>query len=163
MSESSRKLESQLTHWTAIAKSVNVYVIALSALIKKITLISRAEAKRDFPPSLVDSLLIGLMIRYDKLLNSLVDEWGKAVSVSVANEFERLHALATLDDDEEILEHSALIIERIDQLRYIDVREQVISTRARCEQLTKLGEISELLELEMETKLYLPVKRQKIS
>jgi bifunctional DNA-binding transcriptional regulator/antitoxin component of YhaV-PrlF toxin-antitoxin module len=166
-----RQLDIKIKDWTIHAKSVNVHVIAISSLIKKIFLIRLNQAKNLFAPDIVESVEVGLLIRFEQLLQDLINEWNKAVSVDIANDFERLCDLITLqerddandkevDNDviEDLLTHSHLIIQRIDEVRFLDICDHVI--HVRCQEFTKLREVTDYLEKGFEAKLSLPVKRR---
>jgi len=166
-SEPFRNLQKALTEYTAHAKSVNVHAIAISAIIKKLLLLNFFQTKKFSENHLqcVNYIDISLETRYNRLLDDLEIQWSRVVSVDLANELERLLGGMVIqarneeegDDRESVESYTKLIINRIDELRYIDVRESVIEIRSQCSQFSTLRKISDILENGLEQKLSLPV------
>ena len=157
-----------LEKWQKTAKYVNLHILAVSALIKKLALLNWDSPV--FPVVEKDPVrnyvLFAITSRFEKLLLELDSEWKSIVSTEFANEMDiALHRCRIKLDqdfssnkiDQEEIEFGNLVVAKIDELRNVSLVDNVIQLLARGREMSKLAILSDMLDDKLENRFTLPV------
>jgi hypothetical protein len=158
--------------WSTTAKSVNVHLLAISALIKKLAILHMENDVLDSNNSDVKKfVLYSVMARFDKLLIDLEREWNTIVSLDFANSLDYAISIRNIqiskmmhDDSLEQLkaekEFAQIMLASVDELREISIVDQILAIAEAAKNMSRLSIVSDMLEDKLENKFTLPLLRE---
>ena len=156
-----------IEEYSKSAGEINVTVLALSAVLKKICLINFPQYY--FNKKITEFISLELEIRFNKLFHDIVLLWQSLVSLTFVNKLEfplvSRKILLEESEDPELLpdqildefEISIEIRERLDSLIPLDVVEFINSVSDDVRRTKHVEQVSKLLLDRFELKLTLPV------
>lgn len=150
-----------LKTWSTSVKSINLQILAISALIKKIALMNISEIVPEDAVS--DFVLFSITNRFDTLVIELSAEWEKIVSIEFANQLHYALEIFQVDSkiyDEDSFEYGKLILGKIDQLRRVSITDSILEILSTAKNMSKLAIISDMLEERLESHFTLPLLKQ---
>jgi len=159
--------------WSTTAKSVNVHLLAISALIKKLAILHMENEVLDSDNSddVKKFVLYSVMARFDKLLMDLEREWNTIVSLDFANSLDYAISIRDIqiskmmhDDSLEQLkaekEFAQIVLASVDELREISIVDQILEIAEAAKRMSRLSIVSDMLEEKLENKFTLPLLRE---
>ena len=160
-----------LKTWRTTAKSINVHLLAISAVIKKLAILSMENEVFDHKDEVKKFVLFSVTERFNKLLVELDTEWQSIVSTDFANSLEYAIHIAEIEiskmiDDDSLearkreTEFAKIILEKIDQLRQISLVDTVLQITESARNMSKLSIVNDMLEDKLELRFTLPLLRE---
>ena len=150
-----------LKTWSTSVKSINIHILAISALVKKLALLQNTEIGPDDP--VTEYVVFAITSRFDKLVIELSSEWDKVVCVAFANQLGSAFQIFQLDTkiyDEDSFQYGKLIIGKIDELRFVSITDSALEMLSTARNMSKLAIISDMLEERWESYFTLPLLKQ---
>ena len=146
-------MSSLLTEWNKAAKSINVHVLAISALVRKLALL---RSPFGIAPELVQFARTQVAVRLSEIFVAFVRDWKLLVGPAFYAKL-RIAQFANQATDEELHELVGILLDKIDSLMDLDLVKFLEFTLAHTEKLHGANQVALFVQEHVEAKLTLPI------
>ena len=158
-------LPEMIAQYNKSARTINVTILALCAVMKKKCIINFPQNL--FNKKITDFVHLELQVRFNSLINSLVNEWNSIVSLEFLNKLELLIIKRKLQlEDNDLLPEKdcqeyeigieiSTIIESL--ISIIDIVDFINSVSQQVVQVKHVNDATKILTDRLEKKIYFPI------
>jgi len=158
-----------LDQWKTKAQSVNVHILAISAIIKKLAILSMENEIFNHDDKVKKFVHFSITERFNKLLTDLDSEWTSIVSLDFVNSLTYAIEIAEIemkknepeyeesDSRKTDIEFANIVLESVDELVRISLIDTIIEICEAAKSMSKQSIVSDMLEDKLELRFTLPL------